>query len=159
MDSEFLILFDPAVDMPPREDQEIKDEAWDLAREFAVMSDFDVMSDEFVQSYQRMESILLSAEKYRAHLFLLSLHTVRHLLRTDRIHLSHPMEDCTISEHVEYTRTAIHESAEAIVEMLVQILFFNDKKLPVVSYEQLQEMPDFLRMVAFNFDTEEELDD
>lgn len=159
MDSEFLILFDPVEDMPPREEQEIKDEAWDLAKDLAAMSSFEVMSDDFVQAYQKMESILLSAETYRPHLFLLSLHTIRHLLRTDRIHLSHPMEDCSMSEHVEYTRTAIQESAEAIVEMLVQILFFNDKKLPVIDYEQLQEMPDFLRLVAFNFDTEEEIDD
>jgi hypothetical protein len=155
-ESGFLLLFDPLVDLPPRGEQEVKDDAWELARELSVMSGFDLMSDDFVEAYKRMEGILLKAETYRPHLYLLSLHTVRHLLRNEAIHLEHPPESLDKEEKLEHIRESIHDAAVSIVEMLAQILFFSNNGLPVVGYEKLQEMPDELRLVVFNFETDEE---
>jgi hypothetical protein len=151
----FFVLFDPVVEMPPRGEQEVKDEAFEFTKELAIMSDIELGSSKFFEAYQRVEGVMLTAEPYRAHLFLLSLHTVRHMLATEMIHLAHPDGSASREEQEKCAREALRSSAEAIVEMLTQILFMHDNKMPVLKFDAMKDMPDFIRLVMFDFEREE----
>jgi hypothetical protein len=154
--SPLYILFDPAVDAPPRGEQEVKDEAFEMAKDLASMSGYNIMSDDFVESYQKMEGILLRAEKHRSHMFFLSLYAIKHLLSSGAIHLAHPEDAEDEDEVLDFAREALEDAANGLVEMLTQILFFKEEGTAVVPNERFNEMPDPLRIVMFTFETEEE---
>ena len=156
MTSPLYILFDPVVDAPPRGEQEVKDEAFDMSKDLAAMSGYSVMSDDFVEAYKRLEGILLKAENYRSHLFFLSLYAVKHMLSTGCIHLAHPEGEHEGEDVVEFAREALTDAANSLVEMLTQILFFKDDGTAVVPNDKFETMPDEVRVVLFTFETEEE---
>jgi hypothetical protein len=157
--SPLYILFDPVVDAPPRGEQEVKDEAFEMSKDLALISGYDIMSDEFVEAYQNLEGILLRAEKYRSHLFFLSLYAVKHLLTNGSIHLAHPDDPETAEDVLEFTRDALEDAANSLVEMLTQILFFKENETGVFTNEKFEKMPDYVRKVLFTFaeDDEEEV--
>lgn len=155
MRDHFMILFDPAEDFPPRGEQDVKDEAFEMAKDLATISGYNTWSDDFVEGYQTMERVLTAAETYRPHMYLLALHAVRHILRTDAIHLAHPPAILREGAQHEFVRESIYQAAEAIVEMMTQILFLKEDGMTVVSYDKLCDMPDFIRKIVFNFDKED----
>ena len=150
------ILFDPVFDSPARGEQEVKDEAFDMAQELSELSGYDIMSDDFVESYKNIEGILMRANEHRSHLYFLALHTLKHMLTDGSIHLAHPEDDEDL-DLLEFARDAIDNAADAIVDMLTQIVFFKKEGSSVVSNDKFENLPDDLRKVLFTFMPEEEV--
>lgn len=149
-DETYFILLDPLEMVPVRGEQELKDVAFSMSKEVTSLVGTDIFSEEFVKTYKKMEEVMLRAEKYRPHMYLLALHTVKHLLTTDLMHLSHyDHED--IQDMEDSLKSQLHACAMAIVEMLSQTLFFHKGSLPVLDVEEFQKMPEFLRSVTFIF--------